>query len=316
MSNFLNEPTEVRRIIDQLRRNPISQDEYPNLRYNLDGTYDNNVVSEIDRIIEAGKFNPRGAIPFTTRSGNINGRSNFTLANLSNYTFNWSNSLQHVVRSIRSIRFDQFFDFDYATMIDANFSNTTIHNIAFQYVDLNYGNFDDSEIYSVIFNGSNLAGTSFINHNYYSTTKCHNIAFFESNLTNAEFKNADLRDSSFDFSILYRTNFTNANIENVDFTNVERFSEVNFLNVRFNEWTIIPLIALEEAINISPELRQHIENQARQLAIPEARPPEGIAFEVHNMFDKINIDGYNEIINKALTRTPKLRFIKEVVLSE
>jgi hypothetical protein len=88
---------------------------------------------------------------------------------------------------------------------------------------------------------------------------------------------------------LNTANMTNANVSNTNL-NTATVEETDMQDIIYNDFTEFPI--LDDAINVPEELFEP-RNQA-----PRDAP--GVAYEIHNVFNKIDIDGYLAILKEAI----------------
>ena len=282
---------ETNRILKQLHYNPRFEEEYPTLIVNQ---------TNIPNIVSTLNFNPNGVpiedIHLQTQ--------NFSLSDLRGYVLNseYTNTLdtdrEHISFESRIVFSNS--RFDYANLSDARFGRSFMDHCSFHYTNLYHVFFEDVDLTEANFTNVILNRTEFAYLNLFGAN------FTKVKLNRSIFRNVDLTN----------VNFTNANIENIDFSEVISFQNTNFENVIFNRNTIFRMNridnpnlpnVLEQAINMSDELYQHIREQypANEEEDAHNAEQEGIAYHVHNMFDKININGYKTILETSLRSNQK-----------
>jgi uncharacterized protein YjbI with pentapeptide repeats len=156
-------------------------------------------------------------------------------------------------------------DLTEAKIDGANFSGAHLEGAELRGI----GNFRGCSFIGAFCNGINLEGSELAGANF----------------SNAHFENTDLNSVDFRGAHLEGANFTNANLEGADFDGA--FLEgANFEGVTIDDNTRFT------RENLSQE-------QLRQLGLIEeiAPPVPGVAFEVHNQFNAINIDGITDYLN-------------------
>ena len=151
-----------------------------------------------------------------------------------------------------------------------------------------------------IFNEINFDRLSFY------VSKFDRSKFISCSLIGTQFEGCDLDKVSFTGStlrdvILNTSSFDGANIEDLDF-NVIVNERTTLRDIHFNERTQFhPQIRAADRRTMSENLRQRINAEFRHLPpLPPPQPTEGIAFEVHNAADGIDISKLTEFMTKYL----------------
>ena len=162
-----------------------------------------------------------------------------------------------------------------------DFSGKKVDECNFSYCDLIGAKFNnDASATGSEFAFADLTRAEFIDAELYGTT------FSYANLTDANLSGAIMHDS-----IIEHTNMSRANVSNTSFQGTE-FDTVDIQGIQYNNFTEFPF--LDGAINIPEALL----NNNIQINPVE---PQGVAYEIHNVFNKIDIDKYHEIIIKSAT---------------
>ena len=232
-------------------------------------------------------------------------------------------------------------NFSEANLINANFSNAILNNANLSNAILNNANFSEADL-----SGANLNETILLRTNL-SNAILNNAIFTHSflmgadlsganltradltdanltraNLNQANFSEAILNNAIFIYSMLIRANLTDANLTsaNLTSTNLTR-ANLTRANLTRADLTGANLTRadLTGANLTGANLTRAVLTDAvltDVIGIPELQPQHGVAFEIHNAFDKIQKikDEYLNIIN--ITDNTPLTFpkIKELFI--
>jgi hypothetical protein len=129
----------------------------------------------------------------------------------------------------------------------ANFNNTNLKECNLSYADLYHANFDNADLSNVDLFNSNLIGASIIK------AKLSHVNLKGANISCANLSDTDISHSSLTGANLQGTNLCGTNLFSVD------LSRTDLSGVIWNLDTNLELIrGLETAINIPPELKQHL----------------------------------------------------------
>ena len=200
------------------------------------------------------------------------------------------------------------YNFNGATLDDMNLSGKRLINATFEYAsmknvilstreepmeyilyDINFGFADMTGVQAVgIFVAANMEGT---------------------NLTGANLSHADLTDVSFVDTDLTNADLTGANLRSADLSAVASMRGTNLLDIQTDRFTEFPP-NMTGAINVPDGLNNGDEDD--DVVMMHDGDHEAIAFEIHNIFKKIDIDGYQKIITEDVSPSAELS-IDEII---
>ena len=191
-------------------------------------------------------------------------------------------------------------------LVDEHNLNPALRNVDLTMPDISNYNLSGANLNGVDFSGKrgddckflycDLAGAKF------NRTSLAGANFYFANMRSAEFVDAELFESSFRYADLTRANLsgatdidtdfdyadmTCANLSNATFEGSD-FARANLQDIVYNNLTEFP--DLEEAVNVPEGVFELFEYEE----IDE--PQEGVAFEIHNVFQNIDMDKYREIV--------------------
>jgi len=130
----------------------------------------------------------------------------------------------------------------------------------------------------IVLEGSELAGANFRNA-HFENTDLNDVDFRRAHLEGAIFTNAHLEGADFDGAFLAGANFEGVIVDhNTRFT-IENLSQEQLQQIQLPE-------------EIEPPVQVQI-----QQPIQVQQPIQGVAFEIHNLFSALNIDGITEYLN-------------------
>ena len=166
-----------------------------------------------------------------------------------------------------------------ANLNDVDFSDKNMENCKLNYCDLVNTKFNDISATGAEFTYADLTGAEFTGSELSETNFQNTI------LIGANFSGATMSDIALDNADMTRANVSDAYLMNAEVTGT------NLQDIIYNNFTEFPF--LDGAINI-PE--------ALIAGIPRVNADiQGVAYEIHNVFNKIDIDKYHEIIKKSAT---------------
>lgn len=163
-----------------------------------------------------------------------------------------------------------------ANLNGMDFSGKNMENCKLKLCDLVNAKFNNVSATGAEFMYSDLTGAEFIDAELSETS------FQRAILIGANFSGADMNDISLDNADMTRANVSNANLLNavVDGTNMQ--------DIIYNNFTEFPF--LDDAINVPEGLFEFEDEEI------DEEPPQGVAFEIHNVFQNIDMDKYREIV--------------------
>ena len=163
-----------------------------------------------------------------------------------------------------------------ANLTGANFRGVDLRGITINYEHLNNLVFGDS-----LFTNANLEGVDFRN------SDLQGAAFTGANLQDVEFSFANLADADFDYANLEGADLTGANLTGATFERANlRGAFVSNNALTPQQLATIPLLR-RPTVEVIPPVQ----------AIPQQPVIRGVAFEIHNLFNTLNIDGITQYLN-------------------
>jgi uncharacterized protein YjbI with pentapeptide repeats len=129
------------------------------------------------------------------------------------------------------------------------------------------------------------------------------------NLTGANLSRTEMADVSFVDTDLTNADLTGANLRSADLSAVASMRGTNLLDIQTDRFTEFPL-NMTGAINVPDGLNNGDDDDDN--AMMHDGDHEAIAFEIHNIFKKIDIDGYQKIITEDVSPSAELS-IDEIV---
>ena len=189
---------------------------------------------------------------------------------------------------------------------DSNLSGANLNGMDFSGKMMSYSKFKCCDLVGTKFNNviaisaeflfSDLTGAEFIDAELSETS------FQKTNLTGANFSGATMNDISLDDADMTRANISNASLIGGEFPGT------NMQDIIYNNLTDTP--SLHEAINVPQGLidMEHDDDEGDfddDEYFPINDPIHGVAFEIHNVFNKIDIDKYHEILKKSVAAIRK-----------
>lgn len=238
---------------------------------NLEGVDLENLRIRLNRNVNIFTYYPKLRIDEAVTNEELSGMLSEIITRL-----NLNPTLKDVDMSLSDL---QDYNLSGANLNGVNFSNKKLDNCNLSYCDLVGAKFNSNDsILGVDFSFADLTGAEFIDTELYDTD------FTFANLTGANFSGAALSGVTLDNADMSR-----ANVSNASFADTE-FSRTNIQDIIYNNFTEFP--DLDEAVNVSEALMNRNIQQAN-------RDIEGVAYEIHNVFNKIDIDKYHEIIKSS-----------------
>jgi uncharacterized protein YjbI with pentapeptide repeats len=197
-------------------------------------------------------------------------------------------------------------NFNGATLDDMNFSGKRLSNATFAYASMKnviLSTRDDpmeDELEDIDFGFADLTGVQAVGIYF------HVYANMQStNLTGANLSHADLADVGFVDTDLTNADLTGANLQSADLSRVSSMRGTNLLDIQTDRFTEFPL-NMTGAINVPAGLNAGQEDEDDELVMMHDGDHEAIAYEIHNIFKKIDIGGYQKIITEGTTHGPNL----------
>ena len=170
------------------------------------------------------------------------------------------------------------------TLKDVDLSADDLEDINVSGANLRGMDFSGKTMNLVRFSYCDLVGAKF------NQTSTDEVDFGFSKLNDAEFIDAELSDSNFDSADLTDANLSGAKMDTSFFNNT------NLQDIIYDDLTEFP--DLTESVNVPTDL-ENLEYNERPILHDPFQEPEGVAFEIHNVFNKIDIDKYHELITKS-----------------
>ena len=178
-----------------------------------------------------------------------------------------------------------------------DFSNKNLEGVNFEYINMIGAKFIENDtLNGVIFNFADLSGAVFTDADVSESD------FFYANLTGVNFSGAFMNTT-----FLSSANMTGANISNVNLEEAN-VDGANFQDIIYNDLTEVPgfRYGLEFANNVPEALivlsqrRDRERRAANNYQEEEVPARQGVAYEIHNIFNKIDKDQYYDILMDAM----------------